>query len=151
MGPTRQCHLPNAKVNIGRLSKRSLESWAAQLGVLHVADGVPENQRAMTLQRELARLARNGTDMRNGQLRRLPMSESEWPNMPYRLLHGLPMKGAIAKDDPRRDTELSNEQIKDFIMTKLGGKKKRRALKWIDKRIEKGISGADADDDDDEE
>ena len=67
------------------------------LGVLHVADGVPENQRAMTLQRELARLARNGTDMRNGQLRRLPMSESEWPNMPYRLLHGLPMKGAIAR------------------------------------------------------
>ena len=36
-------------------------------------------------------------------------------------------------------------------MTKLGGKKKRRALKWIEKRIEKGISGADAEDDDDEE
>ena len=57
----------------------------------------------------------------------------------------------VCRDDPRRNTELTNEQIKEFIMTKLGGKKKRRALKWIEKRIEKGISGADAEDDDDEE
>ena len=57
----------------------------------------------------------------------------------------------VCRDDPRRNTELTNEQIKEFIMTGLVGKKKRRALKWVEKRIEKGISGADAEDDDDEE
>ncbi|KAL1757117.1 hypothetical protein FB107DRAFT_210018 [Schizophyllum commune] len=136
-------HPHGSKIDIDRLSIRSLESWAAQLGVLHVANGAPEDEVPTLLRRVLLNIQDTSDELRHGQsLRRLPMAESMWPNMPYRLLHGLPLEGMVERDDPRRkrDADLV-EVLASIMITMPEGNDKERALKWLDKRIKGIING----------
>lgn len=50
--------IPGTKMNIGRMSKRTLESWAHYYGIRHLADGVPLTRKAMVYQRMLTDIQR---------------------------------------------------------------------------------------------
>ncbi|KZV88001.1 hypothetical protein EXIGLDRAFT_839582 [Exidia glandulosa HHB12029] len=76
--------IPGTKMNIGRMSKRTLESWAHYYGVRHLADGVPLTRKPMVYQRMLIDIQREGRGPIHGhKMTRLPMSQSDWPNKTF--------------------------------------------------------------------
>ncbi|KAL0577642.1 hypothetical protein V5O48_004331 [Marasmius crinis-equi] len=74
------------KLNIGRMSKRTLESWAAHYDVLHLAEDLPVDQRAMKYQHLLLDIQRSrpGALVVGQKMTRVPMGQSQWPNKKYK-------------------------------------------------------------------
>ncbi|KAK1222856.1 hypothetical protein PQX77_014278 [Marasmius sp. AFHP31] len=74
------------KLNIGRMSKRTLESWASHYGVLHLAEDLPVDKRAMKYQQLLLEIQRSwsGALVVGQKMDRMPMSQSQWPNKKYK-------------------------------------------------------------------
>ncbi|KAJ7683222.1 hypothetical protein B0H17DRAFT_1074434 [Mycena rosella] len=105
-----------------KASRRSLESWANHYGFKHLADELPRNERAAFYRARLEEIQHQGKGPFYGQpMKRLAMSESDWPNRKYRAGAREIYEPKLRKGRKKKTEKRSSASIEDLKCAEGGG------------------------------